>query len=261
MTVHYTTTISAQTKGKMPYHFICNYCGRRTDVIYSVIGAAQMTIDGAHTQKEVSKSGLGTMIQGKSQQNMVNTVNLINMQTENYAEWLRTGKKKEFDGANYEKYTPDDLSSMYRYSLCDHCGKRQVWGINPKQELSGGTAKMLSGIILGVMFLMFSGLALAAGGRGAALTFAIIGALAGVVSAIVGLLNKKTYLGLKKTIEEGPNDPDKLPVLDCAGEDVLFKTLTGADDAEELKKVWFCRKCGMKNKNSNRTCAGCGAEK
>ena len=30
---------------------------------------------------------------------------------------------------------------------------------------------------------------------------------------------------------------------------------------EDSSKVWFCSKCGTKNKNSNRTCSGCGADK
>ena len=45
------TTFTKKVEGKVPYHFICNYCGRRNDKVEIISADASQAIRGAYYGK------------------------------------------------------------------------------------------------------------------------------------------------------------------------------------------------------------------
>ncbi|MCR5532037.1 MAG: hypothetical protein K6F26_09340 [Lachnospiraceae bacterium] len=258
MGVRYYTELKSSRTGQMPYHFICNYCGRRNDMSCLVAGVFEKTIGGYISKDSVTQSILGSTMEVGAQQQLVKCVDLIRKQTDNYAEWLKTGKKKKFDGTNYEDYTPKNLCNLYRYVHCDHCGRRQAWGMNPAEGSFGRKNAFLFcfSLFIAIILFMISFFREPMPFKEdivaqISIIFAVIIPIIFVIAAVIRFFRNK------KAISQEPNDPDKLPVPDLSGREVLQESLAPID----MKNKWVCKKCGMRNKNSNRTCAGCGAEK
>ncbi len=179
---------------KVPYRYVCNYCGKQNS---GVLGIQYVPGEG-----EDGREGLYEEINGK------------NRVISDYRTGLREGREftySAFSGRVKGEH-PDHLG-MFGDAVCAECGKKQVWSVDHSANTSkAGCIIPAAGVILGCGFLG----AASALGTG---TAAAILAGAGVALIVAGIIlstviSKKSLEKHLKQLLQEPNDPEKLPVLD-----------------------------------------------
>ena len=199
-----TTTVTTTVKGKLHYHFTCNYCGRRNDKVAEISGIAVGGRENA--------PGALTDLYGKPQR--------YHEQIKAYEQRLRAGNalpKGKFDALDY---SASSLLILGLDGKCTHCGREQAWTIDPSVPndswragcltmvgfLFGGLALFLIGAIA-VTDSTWSAVLMAAGGL-----VSVGGMAGGLISHF--LRNRRVRKARLEELAAAPNDPDKLPVID-----------------------------------------------
>lgn len=198
------TTVTTTVKGKIPYHFICNYCGCRNDKLTTITG--------------VSVGGRENV--GGALRDLHDEPKRYREKIEAYRERLRAGDN--LLGGKYDalQYSLQSLVSLELDGKCAHCGKTQAWAITPDAPYDSWRAGCLT-----MVGFLFGGLALFLVGAIANLnavlsaTFMALGGLVEVSAIVGGLIlhfmrNRRARKARIAEIAAAPNDPDKLPVIE-----------------------------------------------
>ena len=225
-----TTTFTKTATGKVPYHFVCNYCGRRNNKEQTVLGSASKSFRGAYYG-----SAAGTVLDFQlgieAQADMLKNVETLKETIRDYGEGLREGRT--FRYSPLSPYTlkgehPDHLSLD---ATCMYCGKKQAWSTDPT---TGTTVKGCLLTVLG--FLLFFGCCFGAASLDANDGGTALGVFG--LAVFIGLfvlsqvLSKRRLRKNQALINAEPNDPDKLPVLGSEGADAEEPDRAGLPDEQ-----------------------------
>lgn len=197
-------TTMKTAEGKLPYHFICNYCGQKNDRIMNITGVA--------IESRSRGKGTGTL-EVEALRDLQEEPERIEKRIREYEEGLRAGRNYKYS------FLFHDLKGNYPdyiYGIdgtCKYCGKSQAWTKSPaertaKQKMKTSCLPVVLGFILGILCFIAAvflpdGTDDIIGGLG----FAFI--LSGIV--LIPLLSERQLKkNLAKALAE-PNDPDKLP--------------------------------------------------
>ena len=105
------TTVTTTAKGKLPYHFICNYCGCRNDKVADIAG---VSVGGRE-----NAGGALLNLHGEPQR--------YREKIRAYEQRLRAGKALpdgKFDALDYKV---NSLLFLGLDGKCEKCGKEQAW--------------------------------------------------------------------------------------------------------------------------------------
>ena len=206
----YTTTFSNTATVKVPYHFICNYCGKRNDKVQEITGETNRTVSGVHSGGV--SPGMEREFNAAVKDDLVSKIKSIDSKIKDYGEGLKDGRTFSYSFllSELKGEHPDHIGfDMLSDATCIHCGKKQAWGMPP------ATGAMLSGCLTFSLGFIFSILAILLAFRFsdslgvAAFAISVIGYL-----TLSYILPKRKIKANQVKIAAEPNDPDKLPVLD-----------------------------------------------
>lgn len=191
-----TTTQTATVR--VPYHFTCNYCGKRNDQSVSLSGVASESRSSSYQH---ASGTLGV----DARKNLMESVDLTSKMIREYGDGLRAGQAKA-----------GCLIPFYG-TVCCYCGKEQAWSRLPgsgtgKRRSRKGCLIPVAGLVLAVLLFV---IATMLSGTPAADIIGFSGF--GVLIAGVVLYFVYPRLGRKRNAADSaaePNDPDNLPVLD-----------------------------------------------
>ena len=112
------TTVTTTAKDKLPYHFICNYCGCRNDKVADIAG---ISVGGRE-----NVGGALRDLHGEPQR--------YREKIRAYEQRLRAGKalpNGKFDALDY---SVNSLLTLGLDGKCTCCGKEQAWTIDPSSH-------------------------------------------------------------------------------------------------------------------------------
>ena len=198
------TTVTTTAKGRLPYHFTCNYCGRRNDKVADISGIAVGGRENA--------PGALTDLYGEPQR--------YRERIKAYEQRLRAGNalpKGKFDAVDY---STNSLLILGLDGKCTHCGREQAWAIDPSapnDSWRAGCLTMLA-LIMGGLALLLIG-AIAVTDATASTVLMILGgcvSLGGMAGGLIShfVRNRRARKSRLMELTAAPNDPDKLPVID-----------------------------------------------
>lgn len=204
------TTFTKTVTVRVPFHFTCNYCGRRNDQVLDVSGGAAESRRGAF-YGDASGTHMDLQLTAEAEADLLKELQGIDSRIQKYGERLREGKpvgegRKEglFSGCLLE----------FHDVTCAYCGKKQAWGSVPESSKVslGGCLIPLVSLFLGFAFF---GAAAAIGTGIAAAVIGILGFAVLIGGLVFSAVLSKRKSGQSRTdASEEPNDPDNLPVLD-----------------------------------------------
>ena len=197
------TTVTTTAKDKLPYHFICNYCGCRNDKVADIAG---ISVGGRE-----NVGGALRDLHGEPQR--------YREKIRAYEQRLRAGKalpNGKFDALDY---SVNSLLTLGLDGKCTRCGKEQAWTIDPSSHdnvvRTGCLWVLAFNLLGGALFLVG---AIVADGAARAVLMGLGGFiwLGGIVGSMIALFLRKRSATKKRLAElrAAPNDPDKLPVID-----------------------------------------------
>ncbi len=199
-----TTTVTTTAKGKLHYHFTCNYCGSRNNKEADISGIAVGGCENA--------PGALTDLYGEPQR--------YRERIKAYEQRLRTGNalpKGKFDALDY---STNSLLILGLDGKCAHCGKEQAWAIDPSAPNDSWRAGCLAmvGFLMGGLVLLLIG-AIAVTDATASTVLMILGgcvSLGGMAGGLIShfVRNRRARKSRLMELAAAPNDPDKLPVID-----------------------------------------------
>lgn len=190
----------------MPYHFTCNYCGKRNDQAVDISGAATRVL---RAYRPDTSGTLGL----EARQDLGKSIGAVGDMIGNYGAGIRAGRRfrdvwsGEYAGLQYDCLLP------FHNVVCAHCGKKQAWSIDPSDKKSHrGWLTFAAGLILSVIFFAVATILSGSAAADVIGVFGFVILIAGIVLAVVfSRLGKRK---LREALAAEPNDPDKLPVLD-----------------------------------------------
>ena len=197
-------TVTTTAKGTLPYHFTCNYCGRRNDKVADISSVAV----GGHSMGVEALREL----RGKP--------DTYREQIRAYEERLRAGDN--LVGGKYRalEYYDQSIVLLGLDGKCAHCGKTQAWAIDPSEwhESWRSGCLTMAALDLGGLVLFLIG-AIAVHDSTWSAVLMILGVLVAVGGVVGGLIahrvrNHRARKARLAEIDAAPNDPDKLPVID-----------------------------------------------
>lgn len=206
------TTFSKTATGKIPYHFICNYCGMRNDKSAQISAEAREAYRGTFYSVP-SGSTLDTRLDIKAMNELKTRIAQLEEQIRDYGCGMREGRTFRYSLLENElKGTHPDHIDKALDGVCAFCEKKQAWALNP----TAGTNSILVLTILPALVLGFGSLGIAAS-IGSGFVASMFGCF-GILSFIVGIvlmiiLPKRRIKKNHLTIAQEPNDLEKLPVL------------------------------------------------
>lgn len=197
-------TVTTTVKDKLPYHFICNYCGCRNDKVADITG---ISVGGRE-----NALGALTDLYGEPQR--------YRDRIRAYEQRLRAGNalpKGKFDAVDY---SANSLLILGLDGKCAHCGREQAWAIDPSapnDSWRAGCLTMLA-LIMGGLALFLIG-AIAVTDATASTVLMILGgcvSLGGMAGGLIShfVRNRRARKSRLMELAAAPNDPDKLPVID-----------------------------------------------
>jgi len=197
-------TVTTTVKDKLPYHFICNYCGCRNDKVADIAG---ISVGGRE-----NALGALTDLYGEPQR--------YRDRIRAYEQRLRAGNalpKGKFDAVDYSS---NSLLILGLDGKCAHCGREQAWAIDPSapnDSWRAGCLTMLA-LIMGGLALFLIG-AIAVTDATASTVLMILGgcvSLGGMAGGLIShfVRNRRARKSRLMELAAAPNDPDKLPVID-----------------------------------------------
>ncbi len=206
------TTFSKTATGKIPYHYICNYCGMRNDKSAQISAEASEAYRGA-IYSVPSGSLIDTLLDSKAMNVLKTRITQLEEQIRDYGCGVREGRTFRYSLLDSElKGTHPDHIDEALDGVCAFCGKKQAWAMNPTARTTSLTVlTVLLGLVLGFGNL---GIAAAIGSGLVASLFGGLGILcfiAGIVLTII--LPKRRIKKNHLSIAQEPNDLEKLPVL------------------------------------------------
>ena len=214
MAVSARTIFTQSFSSKIPYYYICNYCGERNDELLDISGNISQTVDGA-VRNSLDRELAGCSLTRQASEYCTEYVQVEKGIVEEYAKVLREGRKITYTRFGAPIEGPDWLPD-FGSPCCKNCGKKQVWSIDPSSP--PGEFKIPI-IYWGITFLIaaaFLGLAVLFSSLNKYISMALCVSVLGTLLAGY-ILQKKAQ---KRNLEEfrarlamEPNDPDKLPVL------------------------------------------------
>ena len=197
-------TVTTTVKDKLPYHFICNYCGYRNDKVADIAG---ISVGGRE-----NALGALTDLYGEPQR--------YRDRIRAYEQRLRAGNalpKGKFDAVDYSS---NSLLILGLDGKCAHCGREQAWAIDPSAPYDSWRAGCLTmvGFLLGGLALFLIG-AIAVTDATASTVLMILGgcvSLGGMAGGLIShfVRNRRARKSRLMELAAAPNDPDKLPVID-----------------------------------------------
>ena len=198
------TTVTTTAKGNLPYHFTCNYCGRRNNKVADISGIA---VGGRE-----NTPGALTDLYGEPQR--------YRERIKAYEQRLRAGStlpKGKFDPL---EYSANSLLILGLDGKCTHCGKTQAWAIDPSapnDSWRAGCLTMVAFLMGGLVVFLIGAIAVTDGTLSAVLM--AVGGLVSLGGLAGGLIshfvrNRRARKSRLAEFAAAPNDPDKLPVID-----------------------------------------------
>lgn len=243
-----TTTFTKTVTGKVPYHFVCNYCGRRNDKVQETSGAASKSIRGAY-YGNAEGTAMDVQLGIEAQANLLKNIKTLEERIRDYSEGVREGRTFRYSLSpppTLKGEHPDHLSMD---ATCAYCGKKQAWSTDPT---TGTSAKGCLITVLG--FLLFFACLFGAtslDGSGAAV-LGVFGFAVLIGSYVLSqVLSKRRIRQNQSMINAEPNDPDKLPVLDLEGAEKLDHAAAPDEQLDSPAKITVIREstfycCGVK---------------
>ena len=198
------TTVTTTVKDKIPYHFICNYCGCRNDKF------AQVT--GVHVG--------GRENTGAALLDLYNEPKRYREKIKAYGDRLRGGDNLlsgKYDAVNY---STQSLLTLGLDGKCAHCGREQAWAIDPSapdNRWRSGCLSMLVFIAIGLALFLIGAIAVTDATWSTVLM--VLGSLVWVGGILGGVIvslvrNRRALKNNLAALAAAPNDPEKLPVID-----------------------------------------------
>ena len=198
------TTVTTTAKGKLHYHFTCNYCSRRNDKVAGISGIA--------VGRKENAPGALTDLYGEPER--------YREKIRAYEQRLRAGNalpKGKFDALDY---SVNSLLILGLDGKCAHCGREQAWAIDPSaphDDWRAGCLTMVALLMGGLALFLIGAIAVTDGTLSAVLMAAgglvsVGGMAGGLISHLVR--SRRARKARLAEIAAAPNDPDKLPVID-----------------------------------------------
>lgn len=206
------TTFSKTATGKIPYHFICNYCGMRNDKSAQISAEAREAYRGTFYSVP-SGSTLDTRLDIKAMNELKTRIAQLEEQIRDYGCGMREGRTFRYSllYSNLKGTHPDHIDKPLD-GVCAFCGEKQAWAIDP-------TARIFSIVVLTMLpaFVLGFGSLYIVKSVDNDLVASLFGGF-GMLSFIVGIvlmivLPKRRIKKNHLMIAQEPNDLEKLPVL------------------------------------------------
>lgn len=206
-----TTTVTSTAK--VPYHFICPFCGKRNDQLADLAGRASETRTSSYQR---ASGTLGV----DAQKDMLDTVRKTDEELRTYADRIREVRNSGGEGAQAFREMNFSFLSPFVGAVCAYCGKKQRWTRSPEEtegEAKGKKSRIgclvpLAGLVLSIVLFVvasrFSGTS-AADILGAAGFLILIG---GIIFFLVNFIRSSDKADPGFAPEKV--DPDTIPVLD-----------------------------------------------
>lgn len=232
-----TTTFTKSVKAKVPYHFVCNYCGKRNDKVQEFEGAGISTLRGSHSS---ASFGMEMKLDTEARDDLVKRIKFADSKIKDYGEGLKQGRMFSYSlDSTLKGEHPDHLNGLVVHdATCTYCGKKQAWSIDPAE----GTTNLGCLILFIALSLMGLGILLGALGSivGAVLFISAVG-----VFALNYILPKRKLKANQAKIAAEPNDPDKLPVLDLDGEEKFDHDAAPDEQLDSPAKITVIRESAL----------------
>ena len=89
----YTTTFSKTATARVPYHFVCNYCGKRNDKVQEVKGTGASTVRGMHSS---AGFGMENSLDIAAKNDLVGKIKSIDSKIKDYGDGLKQGRTFDY---------------------------------------------------------------------------------------------------------------------------------------------------------------------